>query len=43
MHSSFEGNLFPQLNEGITKVEWLDQEAASEALKKSYANIKLLF
>jgi len=43
MHSSFKGNLYPQLNEGITKVEWLDQKAASEALKKSYANIKLLF
>ncbi len=43
MKSDFKGKLHPQLNEGITKVEWLKEEEAYKALENSYANIKLLF
>lgn len=43
MHSDFEDELQPQINEGITKVEWLNEKAAKQALSNSYANIKLLF
>ena len=43
MTSDFNGKLYPQLNEGITKVEWLNEKQAQEALENSFANIKLLF
>ncbi|QCE41760.1 NUDIX hydrolase [Psychroserpens sp. NJDZ02] len=43
MHTSFEGKLYPQLNEGITEVKWLDEQEVNAALDRSYANIKLLF
>ena len=43
MKSDFNGILYPQLNEGITRVEWLNEKQAKEALENSYANIKLLF
>lgn len=43
MKSNFKGNLFAQVDEGITKVEWLNKKQTKKALKKSYANIKLLF
>ncbi|MCB0398760.1 MAG: NUDIX domain-containing protein [Winogradskyella sp.] len=42
MKTKFEGKLYPQENEGITRVEWLDQKATNEALENSYANIKIL-
>jgi ADP-ribose pyrophosphatase YjhB (NUDIX family) len=42
MKSSFKGNLYAQVEEGITKVEWLNKEQTIEALENSYANIKLL-
>ncbi|MBU3821119.1 NUDIX domain-containing protein [Flavobacteriaceae bacterium XHP0103] len=42
MKTSFSGVLYPQEFEGITKVEWLDPIQVEEALKNSYANIKLL-
>jgi len=42
MKTSFKGKLYPQENEGITKVKWLDNEALKKALKNSYANIRLL-
>ncbi|MFD1163335.1 MULTISPECIES: NUDIX hydrolase [Hwangdonia] len=42
MKTSFSGNLYPQENEGITKVEWLNKTQTKEALENSYANIKLL-
>ena len=42
MKTTFSGKLYPQEAEGITKVVWLDLKAANEALKNSYANIKLL-
>ncbi|HQW68517.1 MAG TPA: NUDIX domain-containing protein [Flavobacterium sp.] len=43
MYSEHEGELIPQLNEGIEKVAWLNPEQVKEALKNSYENIKLLF
>ena len=42
MKTDFEGKLSPQENEGITKVEWLDEKASQKALENSYANIKIL-
>ncbi len=42
MKSTFNGNLYPQIEEGITKVEWLNKKQTQEALENSYANIKLL-
>ncbi|WP_375237999.1 NUDIX hydrolase [Aurantibacter sp.] len=42
METTFEGRLFPQESEGITKVEWLNEMASKKALENSYANIKLL-
>jgi 8-oxo-dGTP pyrophosphatase MutT (NUDIX family) len=42
METTFNGKLFPQENEGITKVEWLSPEESKKALSNSYANIKLL-
>lgn len=42
MKTDFDGKLFPQENEGITKVEWLDAKASQKALENSYANIKIL-
>ena len=42
MITDFEGELFPQENEGITKVEWLDAKASQKALENSYANIRIL-
>ncbi len=43
MKTDFDGELIPQENEGITKVEWKNFEKTQEALKESYENIKLLF
>ncbi len=42
MKTKFDGKLYPQEKEGITKVEWLDEKAAQKALENSYANIKIL-
>ncbi|MBC3847672.1 NUDIX domain-containing protein [Winogradskyella echinorum] len=42
MKTDFEGKLYPQENEGITKVEWLDAKASQKALENSYANIRVL-
>tara|TARA_R110002049_G_scaffold249785_2_gene424125 strand:- start:25 stop:606 length:582 start_codon:yes stop_codon:yes gene_type:complete len=42
MKTDFKGDLFPQENEGITKVEWLDEKASQKALENSYANIRIL-
>ncbi|WP_452226119.1 NUDIX hydrolase [Lacinutrix cladophorae] len=42
MKTSFTGKLYPQENEGITKVEWLNSAQSLKALENSYANIKLL-
>ncbi|WP_369999707.1 NUDIX hydrolase [Winogradskyella sp.] len=42
MKTSFEGKLSPEKSEGITKVEWLSEEASQKALENSYANIRVL-
>ena len=42
MKTSFKGDLYPQENEGITKVKWLNEKQIKKALKNRYANIKLL-
>ncbi|WP_111685458.1 NUDIX hydrolase [Winogradskyella tangerina] len=42
MKTEFDGKLFPQEKEGITKVKWLDDKASQKALENSYANIKIL-
>jgi ADP-ribose pyrophosphatase YjhB (NUDIX family) len=42
MKTSFKGNLYAQEEEGITKVEWLNQQQIKDALLNSYANIKIL-
>lgn len=42
MTTSFDGKLYAQEEEGITKVAWLDKKDAKKALENSYANIKLL-
>ncbi|APY09039.1 NUDIX hydrolase [Winogradskyella sp. J14-2] len=42
MKTKFDGKLYPQEKEGITKVEWLDDKASQKALNNSYANIKVL-
>ncbi len=43
MTSTFDGELFGQVEEGIEKVAWLNPIEITEALKNSYENIKLLF
>ena len=43
MTTTFIGTPIGQLEEGIEKVAWLNQEQIQEALKNSYENIKLLF
>ena len=42
MKTSFSGKLNPQEKEGITKAVWLNASETKEALKQSYANIRLL-
>lgn len=42
MKTNFNGNLYAQEEEGITKVEWLNQLQTIDAMANSYANIKLL-
>ncbi|GAA3785186.1 MULTISPECIES: NUDIX hydrolase [Corallibacter] len=42
MTSSYDGQLEPQENEGITKVAWLNEEESKKALENSYANIRTL-
>jgi len=43
MTSDFKGELLPQEEEGITKVEWLSNDKVKKALENTYENIKLLF
>jgi len=42
MKTAFNGDLHPQIKEGITKVKWLNNKKINKALTNSYANIKLL-
>ncbi|CAM4079440.1 NUDIX hydrolase [Flavobacterium branchiophilum] len=43
MYSDFEGLPHGQIEEGIEKVAWLNDDQIKEALQNSYENIKLLF
>ena len=42
MKTAFDGKLYPQEKEGITKVAWLNSEESQKALDNSYANIRAL-
>ena len=42
MRSDFKGDFKPQIEEGITKVEWVSQQNLTKVLANSFANIKLL-
>ena len=42
MYSDFKGVLSPQIEEGITKVIWVDRKNLSDVLINTFANIKLL-
>ena len=42
MKTSYNGELKPQENEGITKVKWLNPKQIRIAMENSYANIKEL-
>ena len=39
MKTNFDGELVPQIEEGITKVSWVSKDQISEKLKNSYGNI----
>ena len=43
MKTDYSGPLEGQIEEGIEKVAWLNQDQIKEALTNSYENIKLLF
>ena len=43
MKTDFDGELIPQIKEGITKVEWVMHEDLEEKLRNSYGNIRELF
>jgi len=42
MSTSFDGRLYPEKSEGITKAKWLDEKDSQKALENSYANIRVL-
>lgn len=42
MTSDYNGILEPQIDEGITKVKWLNSQQILDALENSYANIRML-
>jgi hypothetical protein len=43
MHSSFNGELTPQLEEGITEVGFKNKSLTTKALNNTYKNIKLVY
>ncbi|UGU14972.1 NUDIX domain-containing protein [Sinomicrobium kalidii] len=43
MTSTYKGKLKAQCEEGIEKAEWMKPDEIPEALRNSYANIKVLF
>ncbi len=43
MYTEYDGELIPEHSEGIKKAKWKNFEKSQKALKKSYANIKMLF
>ena len=42
MKTNYQEKLTPQLEEGITKVEFKNEAKVNEALQNTYANIKLV-
>ena len=42
MFSEYDGDLKPQLNEGITKVKWIGPKKLKKVKKNIYANIESL-
>ena len=42
MHSDYLGELSPQFEEEITKVEWISEQNLTKVLVNTFANIKLL-
>ncbi|MDH5412979.1 MAG: NUDIX domain-containing protein [Flavobacteriaceae bacterium] len=42
MYSEFNDQLTPQIEEGITKVEWISKKNLTKVLVNTFANIKLL-
>jgi len=43
MYTEYDGELVPEVKEGIKKAKWKNLKKSQKALKKSYANIKMLF
>ena len=43
MHTDYDEDLTPQVEEGIKKAKWKNFEKSQKALRDSYENIKLLF
>ena len=43
MNSNYNKPLIPQIEEGITKVEFIKEESIDTILKESYANIRLVY
>lgn len=43
MNSNYVKPLIPQIEEGITKVEFIKEESIDTILKESYANIRLVY
>ena len=39
MKTDYSAKLVPQIEEGITKVSWVDKDQISKKLKNSYGNI----
>ena len=39
MRTNFDGELIPQIEEGITKISWVYKDKISEKLKNSFSNI----
>ena len=42
MKSDYKGRLKPQLKEGISKVQWIDNNEISKISSDCYANIRVL-
>jgi hypothetical protein len=43
METDFQGDLNPQKEEGIQKVEWLERATIPSLFENAYSNIKLLW
>ena len=43
MSTDFNNKLIPQISEGITKVEWVDNKDIKQRIADSYRNIKEIF